>query len=324
MAKAGGIAMTALMDSLTKVRKTLGYQKWYWFQGGRADVAYHRMVERLDDEARKDLALLKPIPVPQHADIECCMLCGHKQAAMAAWALWSLLRFSRGNIGIAVHSDGRLTTDDKVMLGNLFPGVIIRDKEEIDRAMDAELPRDKYPCIQELYHKQQTCKKIAAFHLLSKSRTLLPLDSDILFFREPTLLLDHAASDSPAVMTMRDVMHAYPASQEEIKEVLGVEVPDRLNSGLAVIRRYDRETLDWTESMLAKLPHEWLYRYFMEQFTMSIVATRRGHIFLPEEYRFELGEGEPVEICRHYISGRTIRPRFYTSGIPQVKRTAGL
>lgn len=309
-----------LMASLTHVRKRLGYQKWYWFQGGRADVAYDLMLASMDDQARQDLALLKPIPVPHSAEIEIGMLCGHKQAAMAAWSLWSLLRFSPGNIGVAVHSDGRLTADDKTMLGTLFPGVVIRDIQEIDMVMNAQLPRDRFPCIQELYLKQQTCKKLAAFHLFSNAKTLIALDSDILFFRQPAQLLDYAAGDDPAIIAMRDIAHAYPASQEEIKNVLGFETPDRMNGGLAVVRRYDRDLLLWIEQQLQKLPFDWLHRYFMEQFTLSIVASRRGHHYLSDDYRFEEGEGEPTEICRHYTCGRAIRPRFYTSGLPRIKR----
>lgn len=308
--------------TLTSVRKKLGYQKWYWFQGGRANVEYDRMIARLDQEAGRDLTLLKPLPVVNGLPIECHMYCGHKQIAMGTWAWWSFLRFAREHVTPVMHSDGSLNADDKALLQRLFPGMIVKDKSYSAGIIENQIPAAKFPHLHDLSKRYVLGARLASFHLGSTAQKIMILDSDILFFRYPDELIEQMHKDSPAIVAMADIKPAYAAPYDEMSRVMGFPIPDLVNGGLCVIPRYTPEMIEWIEWALNTMPREWRENYFLEQTLLAIVAGKVGIHLLSDQYRIPTYRSNTDSLCYHYVGGKNIRPRLYTEGVQLLKKQA--
>lgn len=310
-----------LTAKLTTVRKQLGYQKWYWFQGGRANVTYKRMVADMDAQAKRELSLLKPIPVTNGLPVECHMYCGHNQIAMGVWAWWSFLRFAHQDVTPIMHSDGSLTREDAALLQHHFPGMVVHDKSRSDEIIRTKIPADKYPHLNGLSNTYVLGARLASFHLDSVAEKIMILDSDVLFLERPTELLNYCHRQSPSIVAMKDIKPAYAAPCEEMSRVLGLNIPDLVNGGLCVIPRYTPEMIDWIEKMLNAMPDAWRKNYFLEQTLLAIVAAREGITLLTEkDYRIECDRYNQPALCLHYVGGTNIRPRFYTEGIEKLKQ----
>jgi hypothetical protein len=120
---------------------------------------------------------------------------------------------------------------------------------------------------------------------------------------------------------------AYPESmlRQLIDTPLGA-FPDRLNGGFMVLDRL--EPADWNlfEEVIGALqddPRTDPLRYWMHQTLFAILsATKVGADRLPERYDIHMGPTRTDAAVRHYVGHASVRPRFFTEGVPAVIRDA--
>ena len=150
---------------------------------------------------------------------------------------------------------------------------------------------------------------------------MLLLDSDVLFFREPTKLLRAIEDPGYGLNTVnRDIASAYTVDPAEVKRQMGINFIERFNTGLGLIQK-ESLRLDWIEEFLG-LPgilegHFWR----IEQTLYALCSSRFGVELLPETYDIRLSGGINNSSCRHYVGA--IRHLFYKEGIRWLVR-AGL
>jgi hypothetical protein len=227
------------------------------------------------------------------------------------WALKSFYSASGRHYALCIHEDGSLAREEIETLTEHFPAARIISKSEADAQV---LPRlASFPRCLDFRKTNHLSPKVFDFRHYLESERMLLLDSDVLFFKEPTELLrrieDHNYGCNVA---NRDIASAYTVDARAVKVETGIDLIERLNSGLGLIHK-DSLTPDWIEEFL-ELPgisagHFWR----IEQTLYALCSSRFGVELLPPSYDIRLSGGISDSPSRHYVGA--IRHLFYREGI---------
>ena len=230
------------------------------------------------------------------------------------WALKSFYCASGRRYKLCIHDDGTLPPGAVTQLRRHFPAARIVLRAEADTTVLPSL--SNYPLCREFRRTNHLSPKIFDFaHYLAAERMLL-LDSDVLFFREPTELLRRIEDPGYVLNTVNgDVASAYTVEPVAAKERAGVDLIPRFNSGLGLIHKASLR-LDWLEEFLA-LPGILGHFWRIEQTLFALCSGRFGCELLPPEYDVKL-DGQAVGPCRHYVGA--VRQELYREGIARLVR----
>ena len=144
---------------------------------------------------------------------------------------------------------------------------------------------------------------------------MLLLDSDVLFFREPTELLKRIENPNYHLNTVnRDVSDAATVNADIVREQCGIELMPRFNSGLGLIFGESLD-LDWIEEFLG-LPGILGHFWRIEQTLYALCSSRWGCELLPSDYDVRLDASVKDLPVRHYVGA--IRHLMYREGIKQL------
>ncbi|WP_009959744.1 hypothetical protein [Verrucomicrobium spinosum] len=251
---------------------------------------------------RSWLSLSAPIAVAMDAaqsDFDVHLLCCRKDVPMATAGLMSFCKAWTGApFGLHIHSDGSLEPSDIAFLQKRFTGARVHSNVDpsIREAMTAILPvaaRVRYSL------KSVLLQKILDPYCLASSRPILILDSDILWFQCPQLMVEHLERGCPHPLVTR----GNGDSPFEFGDHPGFPPEcSRVNSGVVLYRRpqLDRNILEsFLES--ADLDRR-LNAHFVEQTAYALAL--RDFQFLPyEQYTIDLPK-EAHTVCRHYTGPR--------------------
>jgi hypothetical protein len=302
---------------LGRIRKALGYYKWYFLQGGRKKSAYQREALRMQKQSERELPRLKPITIPEQSETEVHIFCGTKQAVMAIWSLWSFYHFAGADYAAFVHSDGTLSGEDAERFRKFFPGIHIVDLAWAEQRFQSVLAGPEFARTRQFRDEEFFGRKLLHPHLSEHGKVIFLLDTDILFFGRPTEVIDsftRAITLGQAAAGL-DVRNSYVADPQIIRERLGVKIADRLNCGMMVVPKFTRDDFLLIERSLRGFDPEWFKSYFPEQTLDAIVAGERG--WTPFSDRYPVGRGDPERsIAIHYASG--LRQRMFTEGVPRL------
>ena len=164
--------------------------------------------------------------------------------------------------------------------------------------------------------KNPTTRKLFDFFLMSGADYAIPIDSDIVFFRKPELLCAPSWR-IPKNLYNKDESGWYSMSPDELEANFGIRPPERINSGLSVIRR---ESIDF-EAMEQWMAHPKLFAdlWVTEQTLHALCSTVYGVEMLPETYRVSIRPGLPAgTVCKHYPG--FFRPLLYEEGMTHLVR----
>ena len=288
--------------ALLKYRQTFG-------KGVR--VAWYR------DVVRKRILQSSPIDA---ADTSCCeihVLTSADDWLNLIWALKSFYHASGRSYGLCIHDDGSLNDQARSTIQKHFPRARLLERSVSEQAVLAGL--DSHPQCHHFRVSNQLAPKVFDFrHFLDAERMLL-LDSDVLFFSEPTELLHRIeCTDYSLNSVNEDVASAYTVNPEDIKTRFGFELIPRFNSGLGLIHKASLN-LDWIEEFLC-VPNIIGHIWRIEQTLYALCSSRYGVELLPEPYRVSLTGQRTNEPSRHYVG--TIRHLMYVEGIQQLSRVS--
>lgn len=227
------------------------------------------------------------------------------------WALKSFYWASGRRYSLCIHEDGTMRPDDLATLRRHFPQARVIERQAADeqaRRLLADFPR----CLQ-FRMTNLLAPKVFDFLAQLQSDRMLLLDSDVLFFCEPTALL-HAIEDPSYERNCfnADVASAYTVDPNIVAKNGGFELKPRINSGLALIHR-NSLPIEWVEEFLgyAGLLNGHFWR--VEQTIYAVCSSKFGVDLLPEEYSVHLDPGINSAPSRHYVG--EIRHLMYGEGI---------
>lgn len=267
-------------------------------------VAHYR------DNVRFRILETKPIASTTETTCEIHVLTSAKDWLNLMWTLKSFYWASARRYRLCIHDDGSLNEDHQRTFKQHFPQSRFIKRQDADKAVLASLKN--YPrCLDFRKTNKLSLKMFDFAHYLRSDRMLL-LDSDILFFEPPTVLLNRIESpDYPLNTVNGDVASAYTVDPAVVKACSGFDMLERFNSGLGLIHK-ESLNLDWIEEFLG-LPGIIGHFWRIEQTLYALCSSRFGAELLPPDYDVHLEGTINGSPSRHYIGA--IRHLMYAEGI---------
>jgi hypothetical protein len=258
-------------------------------------------------------------------DCEVHVLTWQRDYLNGLWAAKSFYRSSGVRWPLIWHESGTLSPTARQRLAEHFPDARLLTTKEADDRVGRILAEQGLTHCAAARSQSFMLMKLLDCLVLSRARYLLLLDTDVLFFAAPRELLDAVRTNAPPALFNRDSKNWYNLTAAAARERYDVELVERINAGLALIRRADWR-LDWIDHYLSDpdiLSEPWL----TEQTVQALMASRIGMAFLPPTYlcSVEAGltapDGVPL-VAKHYPGHP--RPLFYREGIPALVRAGFL
>jgi hypothetical protein len=245
---------------------------------------------------------------PVREDVSMHMLFGARDFLMGLWSLASFYRVMPEVGELVVHSDGTLTKRHMGAIKKLFPQARIEDAKEFMTLHGDSL--SAYPVLKnfrEVYPKFQS-KKLIDQYVLSGKKFRILLDSDILWFKEPTEITASlkAGVPKPLMMTNQD---AYVHVQFADGTTTTDEVA-KANSGIVVYRE-DQFSLEAMQEYVQKT--DYLGKKFTDQACFASILKPE---LLSESTYIIKGTLTDSIIMRHYTSPS--RAKFFFYGLNHI------
>jgi len=226
------------------------------------------------------------------------------------WTLKTFYYYSKRHYSLCIHDDGTLTDNNRTTLQYHFPNARIITRPSADAQVFAEL--HSFPRCLEFRKTNHLAPKVFDFASYLESDRMLLLDSDILFFKQPTELIKRIEDPAYFLNSVNaDTDSAYTVDSKTVKNYFNLKLAEKFNSGLGLIHR-ESLRLDWLEEFLG-LPGIIGHFWRIEQTLYALLSSRFGAQLLPQEYNVRLKPGLQDLPSRHYVGA--IRHLMYSEGI---------
>ncbi|MCX6954349.1 MAG: glycosyl transferase [Verrucomicrobia bacterium] len=260
------------------------------------------------EQGRRDMeaaaAQLPLLPTfPAAAPVTLHVLTGRRFWYQTAFCLWSFARAAQRPVAPVILDDGSLTAEFSAPLLRLFPAARILSAAEILGRLDTHLPAAHFPSLRARRLEFPLLRKLLDPHAGLTGWRLL-IDSDLLFFRRPAILLDW--HDRPAIpLRAEDIANAYGYPLELLAELAGRPVAERINTGLLGLRseEVDWERLEfWCRTLLERGGPQ----YYQEQALVALLLAGRECVVPPPADYVLLPQPPEALECRavmhHYVA----------------------
>lgn len=243
-----------------------------------------------------------------------------RDVAMSLWSLRSLFAQSGLRPRVVVHDDGTLRREHREHYAKHFEGIEILDDATASARMD-ELLEPWPTCRRYRRHPRFYCaRKLFDIVFLAQSPTVVQVDSDVLFFREPAELFAMARRGEACFGS--DYQDAYSAPRADLEQWRGRALLPRVNAGLLSVPVAEyRSRMNLVEDYLARAsletPDVPVNRH--EQTAHALLMSGIGATRLPSTYALN-GPIDARTIAFHFVNDGTNRPRFWREGVPAVSR----
>ncbi|HEY4302454.1 MAG TPA: glycosyl transferase family 2 [Candidatus Didemnitutus sp.] len=231
------------------------------------------------------------------------LLTGRNFWYQTAFCLWSFARQSGRLIHPVLYDDGTLDPSCRERLARIFPAVNFVDAADTIDRLNAHLPLARFPALRDRWLHYPNIRKLIDPHL-TESGWKLVTDSDLLFFRPPTLLLDWAARPERPFHAV-DCETSYGYSRALMTSLAGGPIAERVNVGLIGL---DSSRLDWDrlESWCQTLLTREGPNYYLEQALVAMLLVRTECVVAPAGDYVTLPEPPEAIACRavmhHYVA----------------------
>lgn len=247
---------------------------------------------------------LKPIDLASSLNsLEVYFLTGRKYWYQTCFCAYSMLQQAQTNLRFVIYNDGTLEQSHKEEITRIFSNAEIVEPESVEARLEQYLPASKFPFLRERRLKQPLLRKLTDFHGGSQGWKLF-LDSDMLFFRAPTFLLDWLKSpQEPCYMV--DVKKAYGYSDDLMFSLAKAEIPDLVNIGILGLKSED---IDWEkiEIWLRTLIEQEGTHYNVTQGLTAMLLAGKPCAVAPVQEYVVMPEREeaiaPKAILHHYVA----------------------
>jgi hypothetical protein len=235
-------------------------------------------------------------------NVPVCFLTGQKFWEQTAFCAWSLMEASKMVFPWIVFDDGSLSHRDQTALTRVL-GDHTRwvTPQEAEDTLDRVLPSSRFSALRTRRLLYPNLRKLVDVHAFGAGPKLV-LDSDLLFFKRPDLLLDWL--DKPRhPVAMRDCEESYGHPRKWLEALAAASLPESINVGICGL---DSSTLDWNrvEYWLRAL-EERGGSYYDEQALLAMIFATGPHSILPHQYVCLPSAEEmkrPTATLHHYVA----------------------
>lgn len=285
------------------------YQLWHRPLGAvRTSLAAGGpLAQRRTEAGRREMEAaartLPLLPVRPGAPLTFHLLTGRRFWYQTAFCLWTLAHTTQRNLTPVIIDDGSLAPDQIDSLRRLFPAMQVWTDAENNARLDEHLPRRSFPSLRARGDEFPLLRKLTHPHV-GKTGWKLLIDSDLLFFHRPTLLVDWL--DHPSVpLRATDIMYTYGYPLPLLNELAGQPVPELVNTGLLGLRS---EEIDWDkqEYWCRTLIERQGTHYYQEQALVALMLAGRPNIAAPLSDYVTMPVPPETRECRavmhHYVA----------------------
>lgn len=243
------------------------------------------------------------------------MVVGHDMLGMGMLALRSFEFHTRRRWSPRIHDDGTLTDSDRKVLARHFPDSVVISRSQADREVPAGL--EAFPSCREHRQRHHWFLKVFDTRHYAPGDRYMILDSDIVFFRRPGVVLDWIDGESDEMWVMEDEREKYSHPREEIESAMVVVMLESVNSGLDLVPKAaaDLAVVDGFLESCAQTARQYA---FLEQtiFGLWVSMWRKGGLLSRRQYEISWNNFRGSEaVCRHYI-GPAKNDALYVEGAP--------
>ncbi|MBC7879715.1 MAG: glycosyl transferase [Anaerolineae bacterium] len=309
---------------LRKILKGVGIGRVaYWAYYAPAGVI-KKYIERdpfsrfNDEIARKEMEAsvfdLQPFQwIDSQPSYEVFFLTGKRFWYQTCFCAYSMAKYSDANLCPIIYDDGTLGTIHITEIKRIFPNAQIILIDEIEETVHSLLPESRFPVLHERRRKYPNIRKLIDIHIGSTGWKLV-LDSDMLFFGKPDLLLEWLANpDRPCHMI--DVETSYGYSNSLMTDLAQSPIPERLNVGICGL---NSSALDWEQ--LEYWCHTMIERegtnYYQEQALVAMLMAGQDRTVAPSLEYITLPQRsevlKPLAVLHHYVSDS--KPWYFRYG----------
>lgn len=250
-------------------------------------------------------------------DIEIHTLCQRKDSNILAWSLTSFINQSGICPKIVVHDDGSFDRDTANKLEYKFPELKVLFLKKANEFISNMT--DLSPKL--LEHRNRGHKliyKLIDIFLLSRSKKVMVLDSDVLFFNRPEEILKfiNGDTDCDSLILRHDGIYDLMLSPDySVKYNILKNEADYMNSGIILYNKNKigaDKLFEYFENTL-RSPGD----YFVEMTGWASLIAQTKFKFLPSDrYRIK-GKPNQNTVLKHFTGPR--RHEFYIYGIDMVR-----
>lgn len=273
----------------------------------------------------KKIKTLPPIQLQkENAKLTLCMLSSHRNFSESIVALYSFC-FWNPNLYLHYHEDGSLTDEETNQLKNIFVGIEIFRRKEQNVGVGEYLQNHNLPKCSELRKSFIFSLRLFDFILHKKTDYLLQIDSDVLFFSNPSDVMAIIEKETQNGCFNQDVMNAYTFQDEILKKYLDRPMIDLFNAGL-FLHRLDVSFFNFVENIIQNEP-ESFKSWHLEQTLFAMYVSQKGDfVRLSEKYdlaRINRNKGQKL-ISEHYVqsTGYDFHKDFLTKIYPTISKEA--
>lgn len=261
-------------------------------------------------------------PVVDDGETSVHLMCYRDDHLAAIWALKSFYYAAGVSYPLVIHVQGQSTALISDTLRRHFPGAWIMLQAEADQIVEPFLAERNLANLLSLRKVLPIMQKLTDILVTAKSRRILILDTDVLFFNSPAELIGLGES-RPRALFQRDYMDGYVLAKERAQAEFGIELQPQINTGIVIISP-GLVDLARCERYLGRPDMAWLSGH-TEQTLYALEASRQGLVsYLPRSYHVSFGGRVDCAglKARHY-SGPS-RGMFTREGIPYLIRSGFL
>ena len=203
---------------------------------------------------------------------EIWFLTGKKFWYQTLFCIKSLIESSAQDFMVHICDDGSL---DDGLIANMqaqVPFIKIHRLTEIEVRLEEAIPRAQFPYLWRKRAVYPHIKKLIDVHAGTKGWKLV-LDSDMLFFQRPDLLIQWLKKpDRP--FHIFDTMNSYGYSFALMEKLVGAPIPEKLNVGIIGLQS---ESINWQEleHWAQTLEAQEGTSYYLEQALSAMLVARQ-------------------------------------------------
>ncbi|WNZ27302.1 glycosyl transferase [Leptolyngbya sp. NK1-12] len=230
-------------------------------------------------------------------------LTGQKFWYQTCFCAYSMAHNTNINLRPVIYDDGTLKQKYVSQIQRIFPDAKIVPIAEIEERLEQDLPANRFPYLRERRLNYPNMRKLTDIHAGSQGWKLV-LDSDMLFFRMPTFLVDWLKNpQNPCYMIDTETSYGY--SDHLMAALAKTYLPERLNVGICGLSSSE---IDWEELEFwcRTLIEQEGTHYYQEQALVAMmlanqpcaVAPSKDYIVMPDHNEVI----QPKAVLHHYVS----------------------
>ena len=225
-------------------------------------------------------------------------LTGEKYLFQTLFCITSLVRQTNQQFNFILIDDGSFTDKLVERVALQLPGSTVFREEHIQRILSEQLPIHRYPNLNKKREIYPHIKKITDIHSLPGHQWKLVLDSDMLFWSEPTALIDWLKSpDRP--LHMIDCDDSYGYSHDLMSSLCG-GIKSLINVGAIGL---SSNILNWDllEAWISTLEEKEGQSYYLEQALSAMIIGMSDSVVLNKEEYIVNPSTSATGILHHYV-----------------------